>query len=64
MTRIYTNECSEHDFRTSGMTCRGSIPFVDFQEDPGTIVLGFFDGSRALAGMGVPAMHESRRAEK
>ena len=40
------------DFRTSGMTCRSSIPFVDFQDDPGTIVLGFYDGSRALAGMG------------
>lgn len=22
------------DFRTSGMTCRGSIPFVNFQDDP------------------------------
>ena len=40
------------DFHNSSMTCRGSILFVDFQGVPGTIVLGFFDGSRALAGMG------------
>ena len=46
------NYSVELDFRTSGMTCRSSIPFVDFQDDPGTIVLGFYDGSRALAGMG------------
>ena len=36
------------DFRTSKMACWWSIPFVDFQDDPGTIVLGFSDGSNAL----------------
>ena len=36
------------DFRTSNMACWWSIPFVDFQDDPGTIVLGFSDGSNAL----------------
>ena len=30
------------------MACGWSIPFVDFQDDPGTIVLGFSDGSNAL----------------
>ena len=40
------------DFHNSSMTCRGSIPFVDFQGVPGTIVHGFFDGSRAIARMG------------
>ena len=50
--RIHKTKEVSLDFRTSGMTCRSSIPFVDYQDDPGTIVLGFYDGSRALAGMG------------